>query len=237
MECGREYRRRGGEDELLHEVVRAGLTQLRIDAEAHGGLPRHLVQEAKAFLKCGVLQHGFVRVRCGGCGQEALVAFSCKLRGLCPSCGARRAHETAAHLMEEVLATRGEAAAAMAHLRAALAIDLARAAADPSAPGHRQATASDRARIADALVDRNDLPGALAEAEAALAERRAMASEAGANAELQARGNAAAARRAYQAGLDIAEAPVKRRPGDDVARTLVEALTRSVRTLPAPPGR
>jgi hypothetical protein len=56
----------------------------------------------RRFLACGVLAHGFVRVRCRGCGEESLVAFSCKGR-LCPSCGARRAHVTAAHLVEEVL--------------------------------------------------------------------------------------------------------------------------------------
>jgi hypothetical protein len=32
-----------------------------------------------------------------------LVAFSCKRRGVCPSCNARRAHDTAVHLVERVL--------------------------------------------------------------------------------------------------------------------------------------
>jgi hypothetical protein len=32
-----------------------------------------------------------------------LVAFSCKLRGVCPSCGARRASQTAANLVDRVL--------------------------------------------------------------------------------------------------------------------------------------
>ena len=31
------------------------------------------------------------------------MAFSCKGRGVCPSCNAKRAHVTAAHLLEEVL--------------------------------------------------------------------------------------------------------------------------------------
>jgi hypothetical protein len=42
-----------------------------------------------AFLDCGILGHGFARVRCGGCLAEFLVAFSCKARGLCPSCALR----------------------------------------------------------------------------------------------------------------------------------------------------
>ncbi|HZI08223.1 MAG TPA: transposase zinc-binding domain-containing protein [Archangium sp.] len=55
------------------------------------------------YLECGVLAHGFARVRCESCKDELLVAFSCKGRGVCPSCNAKRAHVTAAHLVERVL--------------------------------------------------------------------------------------------------------------------------------------
>jgi hypothetical protein len=37
-------------------------------------------------------------LRCEHCHAEKLVAFSCKERGLSPSCGARRVAETAALL-------------------------------------------------------------------------------------------------------------------------------------------
>ena len=37
------------------------------------------------------------------CAQEKLVAFSCKRRGFCPACGARRRVETAAHRVDRVL--------------------------------------------------------------------------------------------------------------------------------------
>jgi len=43
------------------------------------------------------------RVRCERCHAEKLVAFSCKRRGFCPSCGARRMVESASLLVEEVL--------------------------------------------------------------------------------------------------------------------------------------
>ena len=49
------------------------------------------------------LEHGFLRVRCESCHAEMLVAFSCKRRGFCPSCGARRMAETAALLADQVL--------------------------------------------------------------------------------------------------------------------------------------
>ena len=55
------------------------------------------------MLGCGVLANGFSRVRCTGCGDELLVAFSCKRRGVCPSCCARRSADAAAHLMDDVL--------------------------------------------------------------------------------------------------------------------------------------
>ncbi|MDT8322336.1 MAG: transposase zinc-binding domain-containing protein [Xanthomonadales bacterium] len=38
-------------------------------------------QEFEEYLKCGRLEHGFLRVKCGGCRHEHLIAFSCKLRG------------------------------------------------------------------------------------------------------------------------------------------------------------
>jgi len=43
------------------------------------------------------------RVRCADCAHEKLVAFSCKRRGFCPSCGARRIAESAAYLVNKVI--------------------------------------------------------------------------------------------------------------------------------------
>jgi len=58
-------------------------------------LPDHIHRKFEAYLKCGRLEHGFLRVRCDKCHFARLVAFSCKKRGFCPSCGARRMAETA----------------------------------------------------------------------------------------------------------------------------------------------
>ena len=55
------------------------------------------------YRKAGILAHGFLRLRCGDCGHDKLVAFSCKRRGFCPSCGARRMAQTAAHLVDHVI--------------------------------------------------------------------------------------------------------------------------------------
>jgi Putative transposase/Transposase zinc-binding domain len=66
------------------------------------GLPSFVVAEFRKFLRCGVLAHGFARIRCGDCAFERLLPFSCKGRGFCPSCGGRRMTERAAHLVEHV---------------------------------------------------------------------------------------------------------------------------------------
>ena len=39
-----------------------------------------------------------IRARCEDCGHERLIPFSCKGRGICPSCNARRMCEVAAQL-------------------------------------------------------------------------------------------------------------------------------------------
>ena len=75
--------------------------QAEAATEAH--LPRFVKDEFDAFLECGILAHGFLRLRCGDCGHDKLVAFSCKRRGFCPACGARRMAQTAAHLVDHVI--------------------------------------------------------------------------------------------------------------------------------------
>jgi hypothetical protein len=61
-------------------------------------VPRGLTGEVQRYLECGQLRCGFVEVRCEECRTVQVVAFSCKGRGLCPSCTTRRSVETAAHL-------------------------------------------------------------------------------------------------------------------------------------------
>ena len=71
-------------------------------------IPRGLYvrQAFEKYLECGIFAHGFARARCGNCGRAAsgdfFVAFSCKGRGVCPSCNTRRMVETAAHLTDHV---------------------------------------------------------------------------------------------------------------------------------------
>lgn len=51
----------------------------------------------------GGLDHGCLHVRCERCGDDMVVAFSCKGRSVCPSCGGRRMTELAAQLVDRVM--------------------------------------------------------------------------------------------------------------------------------------
>jgi hypothetical protein len=66
-------------------------------------LPLHITNEFEAYLRCGIPAYGFLRMTCEGCDQEKVVAFSCKKRGWCPSCCAKRQTEAADHLVDDVL--------------------------------------------------------------------------------------------------------------------------------------
>jgi len=72
-------------------------------SEGTASLPQFVKDEFDAFLECGIPAHGFLRLRCAGCGHEKAMAFSCMRRGFCPSCGARRMAQTAAWLVDRVI--------------------------------------------------------------------------------------------------------------------------------------
>ena len=55
------------------------------------------------YLDCASPECGFARLRCDSCHSEKLLAFSCRQRGICPSCDAKRAAAFAAFLNDEVL--------------------------------------------------------------------------------------------------------------------------------------
>ncbi len=98
------FPRRRPEDTALYRAVCENLETFLARAEQSGrSVPRFVVRELRAYLKCGLLPFGFVRVRCTQCGVERLVAFSCKGRGICPSCVGRRMADTAAHLVDRVV--------------------------------------------------------------------------------------------------------------------------------------
>ncbi len=86
------YEHRRPDETTLYQVVKEHVETFfaQVELETGAGLPQFVKDEFEGFLECGILAHGFLRLRCGACAQDTLVAFSCKRRGFCPACGARR---------------------------------------------------------------------------------------------------------------------------------------------------
>jgi hypothetical protein len=98
------YQRHRPEQTLLYRIVEEYYPAFAAHLAERGRvLPAYVQRDFDDYLKCGRLEYGFLRVRCESCHAEHLVAFSCKRRGFCPSCGARRMAESAALLVDEVL--------------------------------------------------------------------------------------------------------------------------------------
>jgi ribosomal protein S27E len=98
------YVRHRPETTLLYQIVQEYWPEFQAELAGYGKyLPTYVTKEFDEYLKCGRLEHGFLRIRCESCHDEKLVAFSCKRRGFCPSCGARRMADSAALLVDEVL--------------------------------------------------------------------------------------------------------------------------------------
>lgn len=98
------YQRRRPERTLWYRTVQAHFeTWLERASQHFGDSPPAYVERAfRRYLECGILAHGFARAYCHECQHDFLIAFSCKGRGVCPSCNTRRMNETAAHLADHV---------------------------------------------------------------------------------------------------------------------------------------
>jgi len=72
--------------------------------EREYGYFRPVIQNVvEKYLDCGNPMCGFARIRCPDCGEERLLMFSCKTRGFCPSCHAKRREEWGEWMREELL--------------------------------------------------------------------------------------------------------------------------------------
>jgi hypothetical protein len=101
-----EYQPRSPQDTVLHKVVVSHLETFLEEArtaDGGAGVPIFVERAFRKLVECGCLGRGFARVRCASCGFERLVPFSCKTRGLCPSCAGRRMMELSAHLVDAVI--------------------------------------------------------------------------------------------------------------------------------------
>ncbi len=68
------------------------------------GFLRHVIGDVvREYLTCGDLKNGFARVRCQDCGEEYLLAYSCKGRWFCPSCHAKKVIQFGESLRDNIL--------------------------------------------------------------------------------------------------------------------------------------
>ncbi len=72
------YARHRPEQTTLYRLVQQHAATFIAQAEDAAGadLPQFVKDEFDAFLECGILAHGFLRLRCGDCGHDKLLAFS-----------------------------------------------------------------------------------------------------------------------------------------------------------------
>ncbi len=86
----RRCERRRPEKTPLHKIVSENLeSMLAWHEAAEPPVAEYVEEELRGYLECGLLCFGFARALCTGCGQAFVVAFSCKGRGVCPSCNGR----------------------------------------------------------------------------------------------------------------------------------------------------
>ena len=64
-------------DRLIPFPVQEHIDPFLAQAESAGArVPAFVKREFDDYLKCGILSHGFARLRCRACGDESLIAFS-----------------------------------------------------------------------------------------------------------------------------------------------------------------
>jgi hypothetical protein len=66
-------------------------------------VPGYVEGELRGYLTCGILCFGFARAVCTTCRTRFVMAFSCKGRGVCPSCNGRHMAQTAPHRADHVI--------------------------------------------------------------------------------------------------------------------------------------
>jgi hypothetical protein len=94
------YKPRRPEKTVLFEVIKK---HYKTWHKKHEKVLLYVDKEFKHYLQCGILAHGFACAHCHSCHQNFLIAFSCKGRGVCPSCNKRNMDETAANLIENLI--------------------------------------------------------------------------------------------------------------------------------------
>ena len=100
----KKYQRHHPENNLVYRTVQTYWPLFLQEQKKVGKtFPHFIHDELEDFLKCGIPEYGFIRTYCYQCQHSGIVPFSCKRRGFCPSCCAKRMNSEAAHLVDTVL--------------------------------------------------------------------------------------------------------------------------------------
>lgn len=94
------YKSRQPQKTLFYQAIQKELETWIVSCRED--IPHYVEEEFRTFLKCGILSYGFARAYCKECGHDFLIAFSCKGRGICPSCTTCHMARIAAHLVDHV---------------------------------------------------------------------------------------------------------------------------------------
>jgi hypothetical protein len=101
------YKQRRPENTDLYRLMKWHFPNFKRDynekyGDIYGFYRPEIDKEIEKYLKCGIHKFGFARVKCKNddCGEEYLLPFSCKGRGICPSCIQKHSLEAEHRLIE-----------------------------------------------------------------------------------------------------------------------------------------
>ena len=100
------YRQRRPYEQDLYQALNENLTYYLDPIQFHGNyehLSKRQEKTFRRFLECGIVAYGFARAHCEGCGKDLIIAFSCRMRGVCPSCAAKRYELFSRFVRKEVI--------------------------------------------------------------------------------------------------------------------------------------
>jgi len=111
LDLGQVYKQRSPKGSVLYQTVKENFPKFLVrlqqsdDPDTKAKLPIHIESEFFEYLKCGILEHGFIKMSCTECQDTLFVPLSCKRRGFCPSCIGKRMNEGSAFFTTNVIPT------------------------------------------------------------------------------------------------------------------------------------
>jgi hypothetical protein len=105
LSCPRQslavYRPRRPEKTVLFQVIKKYYNTWYKNSK--DPIPYYVDKAFRSYLECGILAKGFACAHCDNCAKDFLIGFSCKRRGVCPSCNTKDMVETAAYLCDTLI--------------------------------------------------------------------------------------------------------------------------------------